>query len=170
MRSVVVVFCLILAAVNMYPEGSASRTTSSHPVASTRMEPSLVNEQQAYEWLENWQHRLGLQDWKIEAKIVRIWDLPKGTVANIHWSLSKKTAVIKVLHSVDSALPRSEILKDTELSVVHELVHLSMAKLPLDPVNTELEEEAVKKLSIALLSLASAEAPVHTARNQRTAN
>jgi hypothetical protein len=28
-----------------------------------------------------------------------------------------------------------------------------MAKLPLDPTHTELEEEAVKKLSIALLAL-----------------
>jgi hypothetical protein len=32
-------------------------------------------------------------------------------------------------------------------------VHLSMAKLPLDGNDTELEEEAVKKLSLALLEL-----------------
>ena len=36
---------------------------------------------------------------------------------------------------------------------MHELVHLSMAKLPLDSNNTELEEETVKKLSTALLAL-----------------
>ena len=44
-------------------------------------------------------------------------------------------------------------MRDTELSVVHELVHLSMAKLPLDSTNTDLEEETVKKLSAALLAL-----------------
>ncbi|HYI94889.1 MAG TPA: hypothetical protein VEX68_15195, partial [Bryobacteraceae bacterium] len=100
-----------------------------------------------------WQRRLAMEDWKIETRIVRLRDLPKGTVANIYWSLPRRTATIKVLDPIDSTLARSEIVRDTELSVVHELVHLSMAKLPLDSTNTELEEEAVKKLSTALLAL-----------------
>ena len=91
-----------------------------------------------------------MDDWKIETRIVRLSQLPKGTVANIHWSLPRRTATIKVLDPIDSTLPKSEIVRDTELSVVHELVHLSMAKLPLDSNNTELEEETVKKLSSAL--------------------
>ena len=85
--------------------------------------------------------------------MVRLWQLPKGTIANIHWSLPRKHATIKVLDSLDSNLPKGEIARDTELSVVHELVHLSMAKLPLDSTNTELEEETVKKISVALLAL-----------------
>jgi hypothetical protein len=94
-----------------------------------------------------------LQDWQIDAKIVRISDLPPNALANIHWSLPNKNATVRVMSSVDSTLPKSEIVRDTELSVVHELVHLSMAKLPLDPTHTELEEEAVRKLSVALLAL-----------------
>ena len=106
-----------------------------------------------YVWIAKWQRRLALEDWSIESKIVRTWELPERAVANIHWSLPTKKATIRVLDSIDSSLPRSEILKDTELSVVHELVHLSMSKLPLDPNHTELEEEPVKKLSVALLTL-----------------
>jgi hypothetical protein len=108
-------------------------------------------------WVTRWQQRLAMNDWKIETKIVRLNQLPKGTIANIHWSLPKRTATIKVLDPIDSTLARSEIVRDTELSVVHELVHLSMAKLPLDSNNTDLEEETVKKLSTALLALDKAE-------------
>jgi hypothetical protein len=120
---------------------------------SATTQAPLLTESQVNEWVKRWQRRLSLEDWKIEAKIVRLSQLPKGTVANIHWSLPRKQATIKVLDSIDSTLAKSDIVRDTELSVVHELVHLSMAKLPLDANNTELEEEAVKKISAALVAL-----------------
>jgi hypothetical protein len=113
----------------------------------------LITEPHIQDWVKRWQKRLGLADWRIDAKIVRQSQLPKGTIANIHWSLPRRRATIRVLDSIDSNLPRNEIARDTELSVVHELVHLSMAKLPLDSNDTDLEEEAVKKLSVALLAL-----------------
>ena len=120
---------------------------------SATTQAPLLTEAQVNDWVKRWQKRLSLEDWKIEAKIVRLSQLPKGTVANIHWSLPRKQATIKVLDSMDSTLAKNDIVRDTELSVVHELVHLSMAKLPLDANNTELEEEAVKKISAALLAL-----------------
>ena len=157
MRYVALLSCLVVAgAIAVYGEGAskgASRVTEYPHPARPVMTHSIVNEEQVGVWVRAWQRRLGLEDWVIETRIVRSWNLPKGTVANIHWSLPKRRATIKVLDSVDSNLPRQEIVKDTELSVVHELVHLSMAKLPLDSSNTELEEEAVKKLSLALLEL-----------------
>jgi hypothetical protein len=134
--------------------GAAARIISAPQVndAGISANPLLTNDQ-VQSWIIKWQKRLALEDWEIDSKIVRVWDLPQNAVANIHWSLPNKKATIRVMNSVDSNLPKSEIVKDTELSVVHELVHLSMAKLPLDPTHTELEEEAVKKLSIALLAL-----------------
>jgi hypothetical protein len=120
---------------------------------SATTQTPLLTEAQIIDWVKRWQKRLSLEDWKIDAKIVRLSQLPKGTVANIHWSLPRKQATIKVLDSIDSTLAKSDIVRDTELSVVHELIHLSMAKLPLDANNTELEEEAVKKISTALLGL-----------------
>ena len=156
MRCAILAACLLAGAVNVYPEASgssASRTTELSSVQSATTQAPILTEAQIAGWVKRWQKRLSLDDWKIEAKIVRLWQLPKGTVANIHWSLPRKQATIKVLDSMDSSVAKSEIVRDTELSVVHELIHLSMAKLPLDANNTELEEEAVKKISAALLAL-----------------
>jgi hypothetical protein len=160
MRTAVLAACLLAGSVNVYPESSttsASRTTELPSVSTATTQGPILTEAQINAWVKRWQKRLGLHDWKIESKIVRLWQLPKGTVANIHWSLPRKQATIKVLDSIDSAVAKGEIVRDTELSVVHELVHLSMAKLPLDSNNTELEEEAVKKLSVALLALDKAD-------------
>lgn len=133
---------------------NASRIPDRRPfVRSGRSEAPLVGEELVRSWVRKWQRRLGLEEWVIESKVVRIWDLPQGAVANIHWSLPKRKATIKVLNSVDSNLSAGEIPRDTELSVVHELVHLSMARLPLDPNHTEIEEETVKRISSALLDL-----------------
>lgn len=140
----------------MYPEAalsSASRITDSTPAPFSLSDRPLLTQDTVARWVQSWQRRLGLSEWRIEAKIVRLTQLPKGTVANIHWSLPKRAAIIKVLDPLDSTVARHLILRDTELSVIHELVHLSMAKLPLDAGNTDLEEEAVKKLSAALLAL-----------------
>jgi hypothetical protein len=156
MRCAILAACLLAGAVNVYPEASgssASRTTELSSIQSATSQTPILTEAQIAGWVKRWQKRLSLDDWKIEARIVRLWQLPKGTVANIHWSLPRKHATIKVLDSIDSTVAKSEIVRDTELSVVHELVHLSMAKLPLDSNNTELEEEAVKKISAALLAL-----------------
>ncbi len=150
-------FCLVSVVMGTEKPsatGAAARTTSSPQVQRSGISPApLLTEDQVSGWIVKWQKRLGLQDWQIDAKIVRMPELPQNAVANIHWSLPNKKATVRVMNSVDSTLPKSEIVRDTELSVVHELVHLNMAKLPLDPTHTELEEEAVRKLSTALLAL-----------------
>jgi hypothetical protein len=155
-KTLVLMSCLALSAVAVYSEAamssSASRTTEMPRVYTGSAETPLLTEDMVNSWVGRWQRRLSMSDWKIETRIVRLSQLPKGTVANIHWSLPRRTATIKVLDPIDSTLPKSEIVRDTELSVVHELVHLSMAKLPLDSTNTDLEEEAVKKISTALLA------------------
>jgi hypothetical protein len=154
MRYAVLAACLLAGSVSVYPESStASRTTELSHNASAASQTPIVTEAQVNGWVQRWQKRLGLEDWKIEAKIVRLPQLPKGTIANVHWSLARKKATIKVLNTIDSTVPKDDVVRDTELSVVHELIHLSMAKLPLDSNNTELEEEAVKKISVALLAL-----------------
>ena len=156
MRTAVLLLCLLAGAAKVYPEApvaTASRTTEMARPRGIGQNETLITLDQVDEWVRRWQKRLGLEEWKIEARVVRLSQLPKGTIANIHWSLPRKHATIKVLDSVDSNLPKGEIARDTELSVVHELVHLSMAKLPLDSNNTELEEETVKRISSALLAL-----------------
>jgi hypothetical protein len=142
------------------PKSEASRSTTfpSVPTTTALAVKPLITQEMIDGWIQRWQSRLGLHEWTVEAKMVRVKELPKNAVANIRWSLSTKKATVRVLDPMDSTLKASEIVKDTELSVVHELVHLSMAKLPLDPNHTELEEETVKRLSVALLNLDQAEA------------
>lgn len=113
----------------------------------------LLSQEMVDGWIRVWQKRLGLEDWKVEVRIVRVSELPENAVANIHWSIPNKKATVKVLAAADSTLLPGEIVEDTELSVVHELIHLSLAKLPLDPNHTDVEEETVKRISTALLAL-----------------
>jgi hypothetical protein len=150
MHSGALLVLLLLPLAGLAQSSGASRTTAPPPVVR-KTSPNAIalpTDGQVREWINVWQKRLGLGEWEIDAKIVRIWDLPQDTIANIHWTLSSKKATIKVLNAT---LKPAAFLKDTELSVVHELVHLSMAKLPLDPKHTELEEEAVKRISTALV-------------------
>ena len=159
MRVPLLLACLMFGPLGM-PAGP-SGTISLHlptPVGSL-----VVTEDQVQVWIEKWQKRLGLEEWTIEGRVVRTTDLPPGAVANIHWSLPKHTATLRVLSSADYSLRKADIPRDTELSVVHELVHLSMAKLPLDPNHTELEEDTVRKISTALLNLETPQ-PVVQAR------
>lgn len=124
------------------------------------MSPSgPIDEEQVAAWILKWQKRLKLEDWSIKGKIVEVRDLPPGSVAEIHWVIPKHTAIIKVVSAKYYRLEELEVIRETELSVVHELVHLSMARMSLGPEGTEEEEAAVSRVSAALLAL---DAPVAT--------
>ena len=159
MRAIVVAACLLCGLLGT-PGGRSDTTAFRIPehtsvVPANRQQPLVVGEGQLKVWIEKWQTRLSLTEWDIEGRVVHTRELPQGAVANIHWSLPKHKATLRVLSSEDYKLPRSEITRDTELSVVHELIHLSMAKLPLDPEHTDIEEDTVKRISTALLDLDS---------------
>jgi hypothetical protein len=126
------------------PPASRNRVTSLPPV---------VTEDQAQDWLKLWQKRLRLEDWKIEVKIVRIWDLEQGTLGHIDWSTPHHTAIIKVLSPADYELPPEKIPADMELSIVHELVHLHLSVLPLNKTSRNAEEQVVSMIADALVSL-----------------
>lgn len=157
MRVFAVLFCAFMLAAVGGAESvktDASRlTVPPVPTPSVTQPLPHLTQEMIDGWIRVWQKRLGLDDWKIDAKIVRVSELPENAVANIHWSIPNRKATVKVLAAIDSTLKPSEIVDDTELSVVHELIHLSLAKLPLDPNHTDQEEETVKRISTALLSL-----------------
>src|SRR4029078_896158 len=79
--------------------------------------------------LQVWQARLNLKDWNIRVQLVHANELEPGTLGNIHWDASNKRATIDVLSSYDYTLPTNAMLKDMEVTVVHELVHLHLAAL-----------------------------------------
>src|SRR5688500_2566569 len=98
MRTAVLLLCLLAGAAKVYPEApvaTASRTTEMVRPRGIGPNEALITPEQVDDWVKRWQRRLGLVEWKIEAKVVRLWQLPKGTIANIHWSLPRKQATIK---------------------------------------------------------------------------
>ena len=113
----------------------------------------VVTDEQVHDWLHLWQKRLHLEDWKIDVKIVRVWELEQGTLGHIDWSIPHKTATIKVLNPYDYELPKDKIPADMELSVVHELVHLHLSVLPLNKTSRNAEEQVVSQIAEALVNL-----------------
>src|SRR5579863_9188601 len=149
-RSVTIL--LVLAGLaTAEPPASRNRITSPAPV---------VTEEQTHDWLRLWQKRLRLDDWKIEVKIVRIWELEQGTLGHIDWSTPHHTALIKVLNPADYELPADKIPADMELSIVHELVHLHLSVLPLNKSSRTAEEQVVSMIADALVSLEHSPAPL----------
>ena len=51
-----------------------------------------VNQAQVDRWLQIWQKRLALGDWKIEAHIVRQDDLNPDTLGHLKWSSENRSA------------------------------------------------------------------------------
>lgn len=100
-----------------------------------------------------WQQRLNLQDWKLSVESSHPGDLKPETLGNIRWDSGKKTAVVRVLAVADYTMACPAALEDMELTVVHELVHLTLAPLRNSATNRSDEEHAVNQIADALLKL-----------------
>ena len=120
-------------------------------------EHTLQAQSFATEKLWVWQRRLNLSDWDISVIVSRANELKPKTLGNVHWDLEKKSAVIRVLDPADYRLPPNLILRDIELTVVHELIHLEIAPALADLHRTDAnrveEEKAVNHMADALLTL-----------------
>lgn len=113
---------------------------------------TIVSQAQVDRWLQIWQKRLALDDWTIEAHIVRQDDLNHDTLGNLKWSASGHTATIKVLNPLDYDMPATQIPSDIERTVLHELVHLELSVLPRNGSRL-VEEQVVNRVTEALLQL-----------------
>jgi hypothetical protein len=122
---------------------------------SSTVELQQRSEQESFaaDRLGYWQRRLNLQDWSITVKVCRSTDLRRETVGNVHWDSEKKTAIIRVLDASDYTIPFASVLRDVEMTVVHELVHLELAYLPRTESSATPEEQAVTRIADALLKL-----------------
>jgi hypothetical protein len=103
--------------------------------------------------LRVWQNRMGLDDWDIQVNMVRANNLEPKTLGNIHWDTDVKRATIDVLSPYDYTLSTPAMLNDMEVTVVHELVHLQLATLPRSDATRGQEEQAVVRITRALLNL-----------------
>src|SRR5262245_56365017 len=114
---------------------------------------AAVSQDQVDAWVKLWQQRLHLDDWKIEARIVRTGDLKPDTLGNLKWNSISRVATIKVLNPLDYEIPATDVPQDIEYTVVHELVHLQLSVLPRDLGKKDVEEIVVNKIADALMQL-----------------
>jgi hypothetical protein len=105
-----------------------------------------------HEILPYWQHRLALDDWQVHILLSRPEDLRPGTLGNIHWDREKKAATIRVMDSTGYHTDLPAMLKDMQVTVVHELVHLELASLPVAEADRSNQEFAIDHLTDALLA------------------
>ncbi|MCM3573295.1 hypothetical protein M3172_08815 [Mesobacillus subterraneus] len=114
----------------------------------------IFNDEQLQEKLKEWQKRLRLQDWIIEARICRIHELMPDSLANIHPTLEKKAALIKIMDPIDYD-PTFMLPYDMENSLVHELLHLHLWPITGDDEERKhhiAEEQAIECITSGLLS------------------
>jgi hypothetical protein len=111
-----------------------------------------IRKQAAY-----WQKLLYLQDWNIDLRVSRQWEMSDHTtVAQIEWFLHRKDAILRVVHPTDLPGLAHHFINDEEadydISIVHELLHLHFA--PLHTKDTEIpEEQAINAISRAFVKL-----------------
>lgn len=129
----------------------ASVASGAPPAVAEAKTPTVVSETQLSDWVRVWQKRLHLDDWKIEARIVRTSELKPETLGNLKWNTVSRTATIKVLNPSDYDLAPTDIAEDIEYTVVHELIHLQLSVLPRDSSKKGIEEQVVNKLADALM-------------------
>ncbi len=125
------------------------------PIGASEQDRCGAPEAYLEQRLPVWQKRLALEDWKISIRMARPSDLKPSTLGNIRWDASDRTAVIRVLHPEEYKLACPEMIKDMELTVVHELIHLELSSLPRSQASRLDEERAVNRIADALLALDS---------------
>lgn len=97
-------------------------------VGATFAQGQVVTQADLENWLSVWQKRQGLEQWKIDLRIVRQSELESGEDGDVEWWGTPGTATIRVLcaadmESIDGLSPAS-VRRETELVIVHELMHL----------------------------------------------
>ena len=124
-------------------------------------------EAELHKQLTYWQRTLYLQDWNIELRISRQWEMADAeTVAQCQWFLQRKDAIIKVLHPSDLPGLSARFIREEEcdydISLVHELLHLHFAPFHHEDHET-FHEQAINAISRGMVKAwrESSTAPTH---------
>ena len=114
-----------------------------------------TSQDQLEEWVREWRTRLGLTDWSVTATETYQRMLKPNTLGNIHWTDENNTAIIKVMSAINYTKVCDGARSDQEVTIVHELVHLSLHKFNVKgrKRNKKKEERIVVAITAALLQL-----------------
>jgi hypothetical protein len=130
------------------PDSPAAKPGTEDPAPEQR---EAAANRFVHEILPYWQHRLQLDDWTVYVLLARPADLRTGTLGNIHWDAEKKQATIRVMDASGYPGDLAPMLKDMEVTVVHELVHLELASMPVAEADRNNQENAIDRITAALL-------------------
>jgi hypothetical protein len=109
-----------------------------------------VSQADLQQWLAVWQEKQQLQDWSIEITVARQRDLGSNNDGEVQWSDGQR-ARIRVLDAAElTYVPAGNVRKYTELIIVHELVHVSLASLSGENVETPASDSVVEDIAEAL--------------------
>jgi hypothetical protein len=100
--------------------------------------------------LRTWQKRLSMENWDLSVQVVRKAALDKDTWGSAEWDAEARTGVISVLDPQDYNLKGSELKRDMECTIVHELVHIQVSAF--SPNNPEAQENLVNKIMGTLVT------------------
>jgi len=125
---------------------------------------ALLQKQLAY-----WQKVLFLQDWTVELRMCRSWEMSDpSSLAECHWFIQRKDAIIRMLVQSDLAGVSDRFLNgeaaDYDISLVHELLHLHFAPMHREEDET-FHEQAINAISRGFVKVwreAIHPTPVHT--------
>ena len=103
--------------------------------------------------LAKWQRILRLQDWNIQVRFVRGYEIDDKQ-AQMHHNSNHKIGVVKLRAPQD--WPPGDWLEDSESDLVHELLHLHMS--PFDETKSDTQEavcleQAINSIAEALVKL-----------------
>lgn len=99
---------------------------------------------------EKWQKRLRLQDWHVGISYKRAHEMDVfGSEGCIDVNEEHRWAKIDILNPNDD-WPNRFVPRDTEFTVVHELIHIHFAPLNIEGHN-KAEEQAINALTEAIL-------------------
>lgn len=105
--------------------------------------------------LAYWQKTLYLQDWNIDFRICRNWEM-NDALANCQWFIERKDAIIKVLDPDDLGSVKGNFLHDEELdydiSLVHELLHLHYCAFDIKEYEVPIEQ-AINAISRGIVKV-----------------
>ena len=113
-----------------------------------------MTQEQLGEALKFWQSALRLKDWDITAEIVRRHKMSNRThFGEVSWNLSRMSAKILISDEIDTG-ESDDIPFDPEQTLVHELVHLHVAKIGEVEGNPSwVEEQVVDQIANAFVGL-----------------
>lgn len=126
--------------------------TGPSPGSSPGPDTQICSVKQLGNLLTYWQKAMKLSDWDVRLKIVRQHDLLEGTQAMIESNHDHRIATVSICDPHDYQ-PQEFWPQDMEVSLVHELVHLTFWWLnpEKESLQQTLEEQSVEAVAQALV-------------------